>query len=82
MAIASWRDWRARHPDTKVLSLDTGHERDYTPGEPYGEYFASDELMYPMLVPDERLAPKDYVFACAPTAMSRPGRWRISKAAG
>ena len=63
VTITSWRDWRARHPDTKVLSLDTGYERDYTPGQPYGDYFASAELMFPTLVPDERLAPKDYVFA-------------------
>jgi hypothetical protein len=63
VTIASWRDWRARHPDTKVLSLETGHERDYIPGQPYGEYFASAELMFPLLVPDERLMPKDYVFA-------------------
>jgi hypothetical protein len=63
VTITTWREWQAQHPDTKVLSLDTGHERNYTLGEPYGEYFASDELMYPMLVPDKRLAPKDYVFA-------------------
>jgi hypothetical protein len=63
VAIASWRDWRARHPDTQVLSLDTGHQRDYTPGQPYGDYFASPDLMFPMLVPDQRLAPKDQVFA-------------------
>ena len=63
VAITSWQGWRARHPDTKVLSLDTGYERDYTPGQPYGDYFASPDLMFPILVPDERLAPKDYVFA-------------------
>jgi uncharacterized protein DUF3179 len=63
VTITSWQDWRARHPGTKVLSLDTGYKRDYTPGRPYGEYFASADLMFPMLVPDERLAPKDYVFA-------------------
>jgi hypothetical protein len=63
VTIATWQDWQARHPDTRVLSLETGYERDYTPGEPYGEYFASPDLMFPMLVPDERLAPKDYVFA-------------------
>ena len=63
VAIASWRDWRAAHPATSVLSLETGFERDYTPGQPYGEYFASPELMFPALVPDRRLAPKDYVFA-------------------
>jgi Protein of unknown function (DUF3179) len=63
VAIASWRDWRVRHPGTKVLSLGTGYERDYAPGRPYGEYFASKDLMFPVLVPDDRLAPKDYVFA-------------------
>jgi hypothetical protein len=63
VTIARWRDWRAGHPETRVLSLDTGYERDYTPGRPYGEYFASEELMFPVLVADDRLAPKDYVFA-------------------
>jgi hypothetical protein len=63
VAITRWRDWRARHPATRVLSLETGFERDYTPGQPYGDYFASAELMFPVLVDDRRLAPKDYVFA-------------------
>jgi hypothetical protein len=63
VTIASWRDWRAGHPDTKVLSLDTGYQRDYTPGQPYGAYFASPEPMFPVLVADDRLAPKDFVFA-------------------
>ena len=63
VTITSWQDWRARHPTTKVLSLETGYQRDYTPGEPYGDYFASAGLMFPALVADERLAPKDYVFA-------------------
>jgi Protein of unknown function (DUF3179) len=63
VTITTWQEWLARHPDTKVLALDTGFERDYTPGAPYGDYFASPDLMYPMLVPDARLAPKDYVFA-------------------
>jgi hypothetical protein len=63
VAITTWQDWRTQHPETRVLSLDTGYERDYTPGRPYGDYFASPELMFPVLVPDDRLAPKDYVFA-------------------
>ena len=63
VTIASWRDWRAAHPKTTVLSLKTGFDRDYTPGQPYGAYFASDKLMFPDLVPDHRLAPKAYVFA-------------------
>ena len=46
-----------------MLSLDTGHDRDYTPGRPYGDYFASADLMFPALVEDDRLDPKDYVYA-------------------
>ena len=62
VAITSWRNWLARHPDTKVLSLFTGFTRDYRPGRPYAKYFASPDLMFPALVPDKRLKPKDYVF--------------------
>ncbi len=63
VAITTWNDWLARNPDTKVLSIDTGYNRDYSPGKPYGEYFASEELMFPAMVRDDRLKPKDYVFA-------------------
>jgi len=63
VAITSWSDWHEKHPDTKVLSLETGFNRDYTPGRPYGTYFSSAELMFPALVDDKRLEPKDYVYA-------------------
>ncbi len=63
VTITSWRDWLAKHPETRVLSLDTGFDRDYTPGQPYGEYFANEELMFPAITADDRLPPKDYVFA-------------------
>ncbi|MEK9832492.1 MAG: DUF3179 domain-containing protein [Rhodospirillaceae bacterium] len=63
VAITSWTKWLARHPDTTVLSIDTGFDRDYTPGRPYGPYFESPDLMFPARVHDERLAAKDYVFA-------------------
>ncbi|MGI9485104.1 MAG: DUF3179 domain-containing (seleno)protein [Geminicoccaceae bacterium] len=63
VAITSWSNWLNQHPETKVLSLDTGYNRDYTPGRPYGDYFASPKLMFPALVEDERLEAKDYVYA-------------------
>ena len=62
VVITSWQDWLAAHPDTTVLSLDTGFQRDYRPGRPYGTYFASPELMFPAMVRDRRLAPKDRIF--------------------
>ena len=63
VTITSWKNWLKRHPDTKVLSLDTGYDRDYRPGRSYGAYFASPDLMFPALMADAQLKPKDYVFA-------------------
>ena len=51
-----WADWRARHPDTSVLTRNTGHARRYGTS-PYGDYAESSELMFP--VPrDRRYHPK------------------------
>lgn len=63
VAITSWKKWLDRHPDTRVLSLDTGFVRDYTPGKPYAPYFNSPDLMFPAMVRNTGLAPKDYVYA-------------------
>lgn len=62
LATTTWGDWLAQHPDTKVLSLDTGFQRDYIPGLPYGAYFASEELMFPAYVDDQTLQKKEQVF--------------------
>ena len=62
LVIASWSEWLKEHPETKALSLETGHQRDYTPGKSYGRYFSSTALMFPAAVSDGRLRPKDYVF--------------------
>jgi hypothetical protein len=63
VVIASWADWKARHPGTKVLALDTGYRRDYSTGAAYGRYFASPDLMFPTNVDQSKLKQKDYVFA-------------------
>jgi hypothetical protein len=60
--VSAWQDWRASHPRTGVLSLATGHDRPYVPGQPYAEYFASDGLRFPVAARDGRLAPKARVF--------------------
>ena len=49
--------------DTRVLDLRTGYVRDYTPGRPYGTYFASPETMFPVSPRDDRLRTKDLIFA-------------------
>jgi hypothetical protein len=80
VTITSWQSWLERHPDTKVLSLETGYARDYQPGRPYGAYFADPELMFPALVPDARLKPKEYVFALR--AGGHEKAWPLSDFAG
>ena len=60
--IASWADWRAAHPQTKVLSLDTGHIRNYDTGVVYRDYFASPDLMFPTVTDQMPLRQKDHVY--------------------
>ena len=62
VATTTWADWRARHPDTRVLDVETGYERQYKPGEPYGSYFASPRLMFPANSENDQLKVKDEVF--------------------
>ncbi len=61
VVTTTWGEWRRRHPDTSVLSLDTGHVRDYSEGEAYRQYFATDELMFAVPELDRRLSNKDEV---------------------
>ena len=57
-AMTTWGQWRNAHPDTEVLSTDTGHP-DYSYEEtPYGDYATSDELMFPVSIVDARRHPK------------------------
>jgi len=63
LAITTWAAWRRRHPDTEVLALDTGHDRDYGSDVVYKDYFASPNLMFPAVVKtDPLLKQKDYIF--------------------
>jgi len=56
-----WGEWKRRHPDTTVLSLNTGHSRDYGEGVAYRDYFATDDLMFNTPFVDQRLANKQEV---------------------
>jgi hypothetical protein len=49
-------EWKKRHPDTTVLSIETGHRRPYEQS-PYGDYAVSPEVRLPGAV-DERYHPK------------------------
>jgi hypothetical protein len=63
VVTTTWKEWRERHPDTTVLSRETGHERDYSEGAAYRDYFATDRLMFGVPLADGRLRNKDEVLA-------------------
>ena len=53
----TWSDWRSRHPETKVLSKDTGYNRNYE-RSPYGNYSENREIMFPVTDSSDRFHPK------------------------
>jgi hypothetical protein len=56
----TWRDWKNRHPDTKVLSFETGFSRNYQ-RSPYGNYDQNERLYFPVKHRDRRYHPKEIV---------------------
>ena len=63
VVTTTWAEWKRRHPDTQVLSLNTGHRRDYGEGVAYNDYFATDRLMFNTPFNDTRLKNKQEVLA-------------------
>lgn len=56
----TWGAWRTAHPGSRVLSRETGHERDYG-RDPYAGYADSDGVWFPVTRRDPRYHPKEPV---------------------
>jgi len=63
VVTTTWGEWKRRHPNTTVLSPDTGHRRDYGEGVAYKQYFGTHELMFNTPFSDNRLKNKQEVLA-------------------
>ena len=61
VVTTTWGEWKKLHPETTVLSLNTGHRRNYDEGNAYNEYFSTDRLMFNVPKLDQRLLNKDEV---------------------
>lgn len=53
----TWKDWRTAHPDTVVLSRETGYARNYS-RNPYAGYEDQRDLYFPVSGIDPRYHPK------------------------
>lgn len=58
VVTTTWGEWKTLHPETTVLSLDTGHQRDYSEGAAYRDYFSHDNLYFQVPGDDRRLRNK------------------------
>lgn len=55
--VTTWKNWSTQHPQTLVLSNETGHNRNYQSAF-YKSYFDSPNLMFPVNRTDDRLVAK------------------------
>jgi len=56
-----WRDWKKTHPDSEVLSQDTGFTRNYG-NDPYGSYYEDSYLIFQVENTNNRVHPKTVIF--------------------
>ena len=56
VVTTTWGAWKKRHPRTTVLSLKTGHRRNYGEGVAYHDYFATDKVMFTVPSFDQRIS--------------------------
>jgi len=56
----SWLDWKNQHPDSLVLSTNTGYSRDYSKS-PYGGYEKSNKIFFPVSASNQRFHNKEWV---------------------
>ena len=61
VTMTRWSRWRAAHPDSLVLSTDTGFTEDYSTDH-YEKYRESTRVVFPVSAVDERVHPKSVVF--------------------
>lgn len=60
LSHTSWADWKRRHPDTLVLSTDTGFARDYR-RDPYAGYAQDPAILFPVTGRSPRYQAKEPV---------------------
>jgi hypothetical protein len=65
VVATTWGEWKAMHPETTVLSTDTGLDKDYSEGAAYEDYERNDRIWFEVPVIDKRLKNKDVVVTLA-----------------
>jgi len=56
----TWRNWKARNPDSQILSMDTGFQRDYRK-DPYPDYENNAKILFPVAAKSRKYRQKALV---------------------
>jgi hypothetical protein len=80
LVTTTWGAWRQAHPDTTVLSIETGHRRDYHAAAPLAGYATTGTLYFPAALSEESRPPKSRVFAVRQGEAARA--WPMASFAG
>ncbi len=65
-----WKEWRRQHPNSEVLSLNTGSNRDYST-DPYAGYDRTERLFFPVSKNDRRYSRKTWVLGLQSKGVSK-----------
>jgi len=66
----SWQAWQKKHPNTQVLSTDTGAGRNYN-RSPYGDYDKGRETYFPIEFRSKKYHPKERVIGVTINGMHK-----------
>lgn len=66
----NWRGWLQTHPQSSVLSTQTGYTRDYSEN-PYARYNKSKRLWFPVTHRDKRYSRKEWVIGLEMNGVTR-----------
>lgn len=80
VVISTWDEWRLRHPESTVVSIATGHDRVYRGGNPYGGYYQSPLLLFPIRTLRPDFSHKERVFGLRIDGFSKA--WPLSQLVG
>ena len=69
----TWKAWRLKYPDGRVLSTRTGHDRDYQ-NLPYGNYGNSPRIMFPVPQTRTELPVKEWIAGVVVNGQARAYR--------
>ena len=63
VVVTNWGSWKGKYPNTKVM-VNPRHNRNYNVN-PYDDYYAVDDVFFPLEKEDDVLSRKDMVFGVA-----------------